>query len=388
MSTWQILYFDALKHAPPKDEPQPLANKKSTMLGITITFLIVAWCAVFFRFYVRIKIVKKLGWDDAFVLLAQCLNTGATILMCLSINHGLGHHMLYLSVPDTIAYLRLYYFEVGVYVTNCGVIKLALLFQYLRIFKAGMMRYVCIGLLVFVALWCIGFSITAWFPCFPVAGYWNRALDPKCYGFGLDNLDSFVGMYIAQAATNMVLDMAIFLTPMVLFRTPNLRMKNVLAMTGVFTFGAVVVGISVYRLYGIIATQGATYPYVDWTWWSPILIVLSCSEINLAIICASMPIFWPIIEKSFQAIFVSYEVEVVEERIDYSAQYELDTKELGRTGSMKSNGTSTRELTSEYEDAHVRAPEFTVGVDPTNELARSQGFVTNVETQRPPKWQL
>ncbi|KAK1908678.1 hypothetical protein P3342_009529 [Pyrenophora teres f. teres] len=71
MSTWQILYFDALKHAPPKDEPQPLANKKSTMLGITITFLIVAWCAVFFRFYVRIKIVKKLGWDDAFVLLAQ-----------------------------------------------------------------------------------------------------------------------------------------------------------------------------------------------------------------------------------------------------------------------------------------------------------------------------
>ncbi|KAF7448271.1 hypothetical protein A1F99_076350 [Pyrenophora tritici-repentis] len=71
ISTWQLLYLDALKNAPPKDEPQPLANKKSTMLGITITFLTVAWCAVFFRFYVRIKIVKKLGWDDAFVLLAQ-----------------------------------------------------------------------------------------------------------------------------------------------------------------------------------------------------------------------------------------------------------------------------------------------------------------------------
>ncbi|KAF7448270.1 hypothetical protein A1F99_076340 [Pyrenophora tritici-repentis] len=296
--------------------------------------------------------------------------------------------MLYLSISDTISYLRLYYLEVAVYVTNCGVIKLALLFQYLRIFKAGKMRYVCIGLLVVVSLWCIGFSITAWFPCFPISGYWNRALNPKCYGYGLDNLDTFIGMYISQAATNMVLDMAIFMTPMVLFRTPNLRMKNVLAMTGVFTFGAVVVGTSVYRLHGIIITRGATYPYVDWTWWAPIMIVLSCSEIDLAIICASMPIFWPIIEKSFHAIFVSYEVEVVEERIDYSAQYELHDKDLERTASMKSNGTSTRELTYDEEHGHARGPEFTVGIDPTNEQARTQGFVANVETRSPPKWQL
>lgn len=119
------------------------------------------------------------------------------------------------------------------------------------------------------------------------------------------------------------------------------------------------------------------------------MIVLSCSEIDLAIICASMPIFWPIIEKSFQAIFVSYEVQVVEEHIDYSSQYELKhTKELERTGSMKSNGTSTQELTYEDDDAHARAPEFTVGVDPTSEQTRSQGLVTNVETRRPPKWQL
>ncbi|RMZ66284.1 integral membrane [Pyrenophora seminiperda CCB06] len=362
MSTWQVMYLDSLRNPPPKDEPLPLANKKATMLGITLTFLVVAWFAVIFRFYVRIKIVKKFGWDDAFVLVAQ-----------------------------------LYYLEVALYVTNCGIIKLALLFQYLRIFRAGRMRIVCIGLLVVVALWCIGFSITAWFPCFPVAGYWDRALNPRCYGFGFGNLDGFVNIYTAQAATNMVLDMAIFLTPMILFRTPNLRLKNVMAMAGVFAFGAVVVGTSVYRLHGIITTRGATYPYVDWTWWTPILIVLSCSEIDLAVICASMPIFWPILEKSFNSIFVSYEVQVVEERIlDYGAQYELEhtkTLEKERTGtSIKSDGTSTRELTyDDDDDAHTRVvvpPQFTVGADPTYEQIASQGFVTNIETKRPPKWQL
>jgi hypothetical protein len=46
-------------------------------------------------------------------------------------------------------------------------------------------------------------------------------------------------MYKAHSASNMMWDIAIFLAPMVLFRTPNLKPKNVLAMAGVFTFGAV-----------------------------------------------------------------------------------------------------------------------------------------------------
>jgi hypothetical protein len=127
----------------------------------------------------------------------------------------------------------------AIYVTNCCVIKVALLLQYLRIFKAGHMRWICIGLLVAVTLWGIAFSIIAWFPCFPVRGYWDRTVAANCYGFGLGDLDSFIATYKAQAATNMLFDISIFIAPMVLFRTPNLRSKNVLAMAGVFTFGAV-----------------------------------------------------------------------------------------------------------------------------------------------------
>jgi hypothetical protein len=101
------------------------------------------------------------------------------------------------------------------------------------------MRWICVGLLVAVTLWGIGFSFAGWFPCFPVRGYWNRIIEAKCYGFGLGDLDSFIAIYKAHSATNMMFDIFIFLAPMVLFRTPNLRYKNVLAMAGVFTFGAV-----------------------------------------------------------------------------------------------------------------------------------------------------
>jgi hypothetical protein len=110
------------------------------------------------------------------------------------------------------------------------------------------MRWVCIGLLVAVGLWGLTFSFMAWFPCFPVKAYWDRTTratnysskpDYKCYGFGFAEDTSFVATYKAHSTSNMMFDVLIFLAPMVLFRTPNLKFKNIVAMAGVFTFGAV-----------------------------------------------------------------------------------------------------------------------------------------------------
>jgi hypothetical protein len=125
------------------------------------------------------------------------------------------------------------------YLTQTAVVKVSLLLQFLRIFKAGAMRWVCIVLLVIVTLWGIAFSFVGWFPCFPVRGAWDRQINAKCYGFGLRTVEEFVMMFRIHSATNMVLDVAIFLTPMVIFRTPRLKVKNLLAMTGIFAFGGV-----------------------------------------------------------------------------------------------------------------------------------------------------
>ncbi|EMD68417.1 hypothetical protein COCSADRAFT_80211 [Bipolaris sorokiniana ND90Pr] len=393
LTTWEGILAHMLSNPPPADEPQPLSNKKGTIFGITLTFLAVAWFAVLFRLWVRIRIVKEFGWDDGFVLLAQCLNTAATIIVCISVRYGLGRHMLYLGFDNVATYLRMYYIELAIYISNGAIIKVALLFQYLRIFKAGRMRWICIGLLIAVILWGIAFSFTAWFPCFPVRGYWDRTIPAKCYGFGFGNLDEFVMTYKAQSATNMMFDIAIFVAPMILFRTPNLRRKNLIAMAGVFSFGAVAVGTAVGRLHGIVKTKGATYPYVDYTWWTPTMIILSCLEIDLAIICASMPIFWPIVERSLVAILVSYEVQVVEERVDdYGLTYELEHKKTNDRTSIKSSGTSTRELTQQEEDNsnnNGKRQQFTVGCDPLNEEQRNAGFTANIETlAAPPKWQI
>jgi hypothetical protein len=147
--------------------------------------------------------------------------------------------------------------------------------------------------------------------------------------------------------------------------------------------------ISVWRLYSIVEHSAGLSPYPDFTWWTPISIILSCLEIDLAIICASMPIFWPVIQKSLSAIFVSHEIEVVETRIeDHGLAYELEhTKTRGQHSLRSSSGTSTHELTNDLEDGYKES--YSVGIDPLGVEAQSgQGLHTEVRGQGKRKWEI
>lgn len=158
-----------------------------------------------------------------------------------------------------------------------------------------------------------------------------------------------------------------------------------------------VVFTSVWRLYGIVLHRAATSPYIDFTWWTPISITLSCLEIDLAIMCASMPVFWPVLEKSLAAIFVTREVHITHnERLDdRGLNYELEHQGVGRHGSVKSESGHSREsltrqisndggLSDHYKDQYVLAQ-----VDPlAGENMPGLGVETNVDSKPKPSWRI
>lgn len=104
--------------------------------------------------------------------------------------------------------------------------------------------------------------------------------------------------------------------------------------------------------------------------------------------CASVPIFWPMFQKSLAAIFVQYEVDIREERVDdeYGLAYELEHSKSRREGSFKSvSGTSVEELTKGDSRDNAQPPKFSVGVDPLSEEV-SHGNQTSVHTKPKQKW--
>ncbi|KAF1975955.1 hypothetical protein BU23DRAFT_502511 [Bimuria novae-zelandiae CBS 107.79] len=410
--SFEDVIAEMLMNAPDPNEMLPVSNRPATLWGTTLPFLILTWVAVCLRFWVRLRIMREPGWDDALVLLAVLLNTAATVFVLIAIKYGLGQHFLYLRITQMEGYIEMFYFANAIYITNCAVIKLSLLVQYLRIFKAGTMRWICKTLFVIIAAWGVTYGFLAWFPCFPPQAYYKKNDYPNahCYGFGFGNEKDFISLFESHTALNMAFDLTIFITPMVLFRNPKLRMKNIFAMTGIFILGGVVVMISIWRLFSIVDNRAATHPYIDFTWWSPISIILSCLEIDIAIMCASMPIFWPVIETSFAAIFVTHEVHITEQP-RYSAgnlglAYELEHGDAMRDrASIKSGSTSreslvmTRELSGKQGEGdgtavrvgeRYRDPYLAAHVDPFRDgvVDSELGVRTGVTAKPKEKWVL
>lgn len=129
------------------------------------------------------------------------------------------------------------------YPTATALIKIALLLQYMRLFDRGSRaRQLTIFVLVFTTLWGISYAFLGWIPCIPVSGFWDFTtpdLDIVRYGFGSLNVDVFVGTYVSQTVSNMILDMVVLAIPVPLYFGPDLGLKSRASLFGLFLLGAV-----------------------------------------------------------------------------------------------------------------------------------------------------
>lgn len=98
-----------------------------------------------------------------------------------------------------------------------------------------------------------------------------------------------------------------------------------------------------------------------------------------------MPIFWPVLQKSLAAIFVSYEVHITEDRLEnHGLAYELEHAYSRRKYSLKSSdGTSIEELAEGEENIETREL-YPMGVDPFE----TRGPKVDIKSQpkAEPKW--
>ncbi|KAI0136766.1 hypothetical protein BJ170DRAFT_710803 [Xylariales sp. AK1849] len=322
------------------EEPEPLWNKQSTMIGLTVPFLTCAWICVIFRLYTRFKIVYAPGWDDALVLFFLVTGTINGICLCIASRFGFGQHLLMLTYDDMVGFLKSFYVSNASYSMSTALIKMSLLFQYLRVFDRGRLRLFCIGLLAFTGLWGLSFSILAWFPCNPISDYWSWKDGSQCWGFGSLTASQFYATYASHAVTNMVLDFIVLAIPARLYFRNNTSKSSRWRMLMLLSMGTLVSAISIWRLAVIVDHRAATYPTFDPTWYGPAVGILGMIEINAASICACVPVFWPVLTARIDHIFVTQEIKITRER-RFSAEGD-DEIELhdNKTGSLHSQSGS------------------------------------------------
>lgn len=140
-----------------------------------------------------------------------------------------------------------------IYSTNCAyaasatLIKLAILFQYLRLFaetaptttatQYRFARRLIWGMIALCSTWGLTFFFLAIFPCNPVAKNWNPTLEGTCIGWGTKEPHRFFAMFMGHSVSNTLLDTLVLLLPVPFLTTLRIAGKSRAGLIALFTMG-------------------------------------------------------------------------------------------------------------------------------------------------------
>ncbi|KAF7556822.1 hypothetical protein G7Z17_g1133 [Cylindrodendrum hubeiense] len=239
------------------------------------------------RIWSRLRKNGHLGADDYAIfasLLFALLSSAVEVASC---HFGFGHHVLTLDPADKIEALKYFYVCQVTYKASINLTKGSILLLYLRIFgKIRWFKWLCWMLIVCVTMYCIASVVATIFQCDPVPRAFNKLIEGKCIDSGK--------FWYANAGFSIATDLIILFMPMALVYQLQIQRAQKAALVIVFALGGFVVVTSCLRVTTIdiaATTNDLTYD-ISSTMWTVI-------EMNVAIVCACLPMIRPVIVKLF-----------------------------------------------------------------------------------------
>ncbi|KAI1187209.1 hypothetical protein F5B17DRAFT_440469 [Nemania serpens] len=256
------------------------------------------------RIWARKTTGAGLGADDYAIILSLAFAIATDIVMLNACTHGYGRHVTTLTKDQKYVTSKAFYilqitFKISMYLTKGSILCL-----YLRIFGSTVQwfRYTCIGLLWYIAGFCISVTLATIFQCDPITAAFDETIEEKtCF----DNRS----FWYVNAAVSIATDLIILILPVKpVYRLQVPRAQRAAIMFA-FGLGAIVVLNSVFR----VTTLEIQYRSTDTTYdisstmWTII-------EMSLAIVCACLPPMRSLLVKIFAQLKSTYSRSVAKIR--------------------------------------------------------------------------
>ncbi|RSM10843.1 hypothetical protein CEP52_003302 [Fusarium oligoseptatum] len=233
----------------------PIRDKSDEYIILSNTFAVITGLFIVQRFASKIYWKLPLGLDDWFMLIT------------FSFRHSeLSHHRrdIWTLTPTEITNFGYYFHVMAIlYFAQVTLLKLSLLFFYLRIFPT------------------VGVRRTLWATCQPISYFWKK-WDGEHEGHCAD-LNAITW---SNAAISIALDFWMLAVPLSQLKALNLDWKKKIGVGMMFCVGTFVTIVSILRLRAVVRfkaeTENATWEFLEVSKWSTI-------EINVGMICACMP---------------------------------------------------------------------------------------------------
>ncbi|KAH9907032.1 hypothetical protein F4778DRAFT_610250 [Xylariomycetidae sp. FL2044] len=336
-------------------------SRQASVYGVGIAFIIIIAVVISARMYVRQRIIRALGMDDILMLIGTIFTFGLSIASIMAAHYGVGKHIADIPLEDYTPMLQSIYSTRLLYVVAVFCVKESLLMFYLRLDNRRTMRWTVYALMFAVA----GFSIASFIilavTCFPPALFWDMTgtVVGKCIAPA-----SQQAFYDANGALNIVLDLAIYITPIPVLWKVQIPKRQKIALIGVFCLGFLSVaagGVRFGYVRLLVDEEDMYFLLADSLNWCEI-------EIYIAILCGSAPALKVLLKVWWPRIFGSsnqYSPRYPNGHYKSSSNYATIGGSGDKSGSRKSRHmgtTDSKEAIVTQDNRIVKKTEFTMEV--------------------------
>lgn len=247
----------------------PVRDRRPPYIALSYAMIVLAGAFVAARFGFKFIEGMDFGLDDWAILAALVSGLACTIVIVAgSIKNGLGKDLWTLSPDEITKMLKFFYIMASLYFTELTLLKLSLLFFYIRVFPNKDAQRLLWGTAIFTILWGIVFVLVAIFQCQPINFFWKKwdgLHQGKCL-----NMNTIT---ISNAGISIALDLWSLAIPLWQLRGLKMHWKKKVSVGLMFCVGTFITVVSILRIQALVhfaTSSNVSYEFHDAAMWSTI----------------------------------------------------------------------------------------------------------------------
>ena len=248
----------------------PVENRGPQYAVLSNVLFSVAAGFVVTRFGFKLFVARsEFGLDDWTVLATTIISSASAVVTIQgTVKHGLGQHIWALEPREITMMLKNFYAMAILYFTEVALLKLCLIFFYIRVFPSKDVQRLLWGTVAFVVVWGFTFVLAGVLQCQPIHFFWEH-WDGLHEGHCVD-INAITNTH---AALSIILDFWILGIPLFQLKGLQMHWKRKASVALMFCVGTFVTVVSILRLRALISfsvSSDASWEFYDVSVWSTI----------------------------------------------------------------------------------------------------------------------
>ncbi|KAL7765398.1 hypothetical protein ACKLNR_003314 [Fusarium oxysporum f. sp. zingiberi] len=264
----------------------PDENGAVDILASTVLVITLATIVVLARVYVRLFMIRNIGWDDAFMIFTIALSWAGQGVIFAQLAYGGGKHIGDVDPDVYMTGMKLNFISQPIFLIAICIVKLSVGCALLRIASTKFYKWLILSIMIFMSIYTIGCFFTVIFQCTDIRVLWDPTVPSKCW-----SQKTLQSLSYTNSAFNILTDLlfAIIIPTPMLWKL-NVHFRTRVTLIGILSLGVFACAAAFTKL-GYVTNYGKLG---DWLWDSRNITIWTSVELNVGIIAGSLPCLRPL----------------------------------------------------------------------------------------------